>query len=379
MGRIERYWQFVLDFWQTTVRRRIAYAVLTLVLTILVFFPEPYLGRAKILPQDSSSTGLNSVLNSLAGQSGVFAAFLSNRQAINLYLQISRSQEVRLDVVKSLDLVGDDRAYDSLDDALIDLDDKIEIDALQGGLIQIEAHTYDAVEAGQLTKAYTRAISDHLEKLGREQLAIKQNIVRKRFDQASQRVAETGVKLDAFRKRVGVSISPGTELGVALASRAGIEVQLQARQVALQTARRFAGPENYQVKIIQQDIASLQAELAKIERSSMPSRGGLGPSAAILTKSSAEYLDLQRDYEHAQTLFEIYFRFAEQVAVEEMTTSVGDSAQIVEAAHVESIRQYNISAFVLLLALFLLIFITEYYGPATGLLRWSDGDRNKES
>jgi uncharacterized protein involved in exopolysaccharide biosynthesis len=369
------FWQRLMRWVQNRRIRRIVYAVLTIAAIIFCVFPQPYLARAKILPQDNSSTGLNAVLNSIAGQDGVFAAFLSNRQAIDLYLVIARSTEVQNDVVKSLDLVGQGRSYLSAAEAKADIDDKIEINSLTGGLLQIEALSHDRDEAQKLATAYTTAISERIRNLGREQLLIKQQIVRDRLSEANKRVTDAELALEAFRKTAKVSANPEIELGAAISTRASIEAQIQAKRVQIQTLREFAGPENIQLLAAQRDLASLNQQLSALAR---PTRSSNAPNTAVLTETSNEYLALVRDYKYAQELLEIYARFAEQVAVEDLSSSTSANVQIVETAHIDPKRQYNLHAVAFLLALLLLIFVTEIYAPATGLWSHNSGNRDDQ-
>lgn len=358
------YWQRLTGWIQDRRVRRIIYAVLTITAIILCVFPQPYLARAKILPQDNSSTGLNAVLNSIAGQDGVFAAFLSNRQAIDLYLVIARSTEVQNDVVKSLDWVGADRRYRSIAEAKADIDDMIEINSLTGGLLQIEALSHDRDEAQKLAAAYTIAISERIRNLGREQLQIKQKIVQDRLGEANKRVADAELALEDFRKTAKVSANPEIELGAAISTRASIEGQIQAKRVQIQTLREFAGPENIELLAAQRDLQSLNQQLGALAR---PTRSSNAPNTAVLTETSNEYLARLRDYKYAQELLEIYARFSEQVAVEDISSATSANVQIVETAHIDPKRQYNLHAVGFLLALLLLIFVTEIYAPATGL------------
>ena len=352
--------------WSTDLYRWLFYALAAIALAILSVFPRPEVGRAKILPQDNSSTGLNSVLSSLTQQNGVLSAFLNNRQAIDIYLHIARSQEVRQEVAQSLKLVGSGKPYADMQTALIDLEKKTEINSLTGGLIQIEVRTHDAKEALDLTKAFTKSISERIGKLGREQLSIKQNIVNERFQAAESRVTDTEAALDAFRKRAKLSANPEAELGVAITARATVEAQLKARQVELQTVRKFAGPENYEYNALLEEIAALQGQLAKMTK---PSSGAGNPNTVALTEKSTEYLELYRNYSYAQGIYEVYSRFNEQLAVESLSAETTENAQIIESPFVDPTRHFNMAAVALLLALGIMFFVTEFYGPATGLIR----------
>ncbi|MFC4291155.1 capsule biosynthesis protein [Sphingorhabdus arenilitoris] len=346
--------------------RWIVYTIAAITLAILCVFPQPYLARAKILPQDNSSTGINAVLNSLAGQDGVFATFLSNRQAIDLYLAIARSSEIQDSVIKQLKLVGPGQPYSNAYDAKQDLQDKVTINSLTGGLIQIEVLSHDRNETEKLAQIYASAISDRIRSLGREQLSIKQNIVRERFGEATKRISDAETALENFRQRNKLSSNPDAELGAALSARAGVEAQIKATQVKIQTLQQFAGPENIDLISAQEELKALQQQLAGLGK---PSVSAGIPNAVALTRTSNEYLALFRDYKYAQALYDIYSRFAEQIEVEELSSTTVANVQVVEKAHLQPGRQYNLPAIVLLLTLFLFVFFVEIYGPATGLWR----------
>ena len=84
---------------------------------------------------------------------------------------------------------------------------------------------------------------------------------------------------------------------------------------------------------------------------------------------SSRYLNLFRDYRFAQSLYEVYVRGSEQVAVEGLAAESATYVQMVEGAHLDPQRHYNNSAVAALIALILLIIFTELYVPLTGL-KW---------
>lgn len=337
--------------------RRRGYAVLALVLLLLSVFPQPHVARAKVVPQDSASLGLSSMMNALGGQLQGFASLLGGgRQPIDMYLAIGRSSEVQDAVIARLKLA--DQAATRRE-----LERKVDIHSLTGGIIEIEARTHDAEEARALTAAYVTAISDRIVALGRERVERKRAVVGRRFDEATARVAETEAALDAFRKRNRLA-APEAELGSALSLRAGLEAQLQAKLVELQTLQRFQGPENPQLRAVESEVANLRAQIG---RTAQPAAGAAGPNVAGLSQVSGEYLNLYRDYRFAQALYEVYSRSSEEVAVEALAGETASDVQVIEAARLDVDRKFNIPAVALLLLVVLSGLFTELYVPATGL------------
>src|SRR4051812_32559720 len=159
----------VVTFVRNDRSRRLAYFVLAIVLAILIAFPRPYVARAKVLPQDSSSAGLGQVVSALGGQLQGFANLLSGgRNPNDLYLIIGRSDVVQNDVIADLKLVGPGRAYSSLVRAKLALSRKVDVRLLLGGVLEVETRTHDPDEAQRLTAGYVRAVSSRIGQLGRQ-------------------------------------------------------------------------------------------------------------------------------------------------------------------------------------------------------------------
>jgi uncharacterized protein involved in exopolysaccharide biosynthesis len=337
--------------------RRRGYVLLALLLLLLSVFPQPYVARAKVVPQDSASLGLSSMMNALGGQLQGFATLLGGgRQPIDLYLAIGRSSEVQDAVIARLKLTDSHAARR-------ELERKVDIHSLTGGIIEIETRTHDPEEAQALTAAFVTSISDRIVALGRERVERKRDVVMKRFREATGRVAETEAALDAFRKRNRLA-APEAELGSALSLRAGLEAQLQAKLVELQTLQQFQGPENPQLQAVQGEVANLRAQIG---RTASPAAGAAGPNVAGLSQVSGEYLNLYRDYRFAQALYEVYSRSSEEVAVEALAGETASDAQVIEAARLDPDRKYNIPAVALLALVLLFALFTEFYAPATGI------------
>lgn len=355
-------------------RRRIGYGALALLLGLLCLFPQPYVVRAKLLPQDSSSAGLGQILQSLGGQFAAFAGLISGgRPANDLYLVIGRSDKVSSDVIADLGLVGPNRRYASARDAKLDLNKKVDVHLLVGGVVEVVTRSYDPDEGSRVTSAYVRAISANVASLTRETITGKQRIVRERFGQARDRVRTAGLALENFRRRNGLADAEA-ELGAALSLRTVLQANLQAKLIELQSIRQFAGPENQQLIQVEAQAASLRAQLA---RTADPVTEKAGPNLAGLSRISNQYLDLFRDYRFAQALYDVYSRASEQTAVEELVAAGASYIQVVEPVHLDPERQYNISAVAMLVILILLAVFTEVYAPATGL-RWRELFKNDD-
>lgn len=348
-------------------KRRRGYAALMLVAAVLCVVPAPYVARSKIVPQDVNSLGLGSMTTSYAGGlSGVAALLGGAKQPVDMYLAMARSSEVTGEVIRRLKLV-EKGEFASERDARVALDKKVDIHSLTGGILEIETRMHDAAQAEALTKAYSEAISDRIVSLGRDRTERKRRVIEERFADASNRVAKAEAALEAFRRKNNLA-APEAQLGTEISLRAGLQAQLQAKKVELQTLSGFLGPENPRLTAVQAEIASLQSQIA---RTANPATDAAGPNVAGLSAVSGEYIDLYRDYRFAQALYEVYSRSSEEVAVETLAGDTATDVQVIEAAHLDPDRKFNIPAVAALALLVLLVLFTELYAPATGIrLPW---------
>lgn len=343
--------------------RRRAYAIAALGLALFSLEPRPYVARAKIVPQDGSSIGLSSMMNSLGGQFQGFAALLGGaKQPIDLYLAVARSYEVTTLVVARLHL--DDAAHYGSDQAArMALERAVDVHTLTGGVIEVEVREHNPHEAVALSQAYVTAITARLNALGLERVHRKRDVVMARFRDAGTRVAQAETALRSFRLNHNLA-EPESQLGAELSLRAGLQAQLQARIVQLSTLQHFQGDDNPQIQAIQSDIAGLRAQIA---RSAAPANGSSGPNIAGLSDVAGRYFDLYRDYRFAQALYEVYARSSEEVSVEALTAEGASDAQVIEQPRLDIDRKFNIGAVALLMLVVLGAFFTEVYAPATEL------------
>ncbi|MDB5701567.1 MAG: lipopolysaccharide biosynthesis protein [Sphingomonadales bacterium] len=354
-----------------TRSRRIGYAVIALIFAFLCLFPEPFVARAKIVPQDTSATAASTtnLLGALgAGSQSIGSLLTGGRPSNDLYLIIGRSESVMEQVIKMLNLVGPNQRYSTIPKAKLALAKKVDVHLLLGGVLEIETKTHSPKESTDLTIAYQDAISRQLAQFGRQIIINKERIVHRRFQDAIDRVARSEATLQAYRRANNLA-DPEVQLGAALTQRATADSELQAKEVELQTLRGVRGPEATEVLSLQTEIQALRAQIARTVR---PALGMTGPNVAGLTSISTQYLRLYRDYRYQQSIYDIYQRSAEQIQVEELAAESASYIQIIDPSHIDAERHYNIWAVAALLCILLLAVFTEWYAPATGLISWRE-------
>ncbi|WP_421836840.1 capsule biosynthesis protein [Novosphingobium sp.] len=350
--------------------RLIIYLVLGAVLAVLCLFPRPYMARAKVVPGDNNAASLFS-MSGAGSQLQNLASLFGDRSATEVTLQLAKSDAVGREVIARLNLVGPGRPYADERTALVALGKRVDVHSLLGGIIEFETRAYDQDWALAVTKTYVDAMSERMGSYVRVQVSRKRRIVEDRLGSSQERLIQAQAQLEAFRKANRIA-DPGAQLGEQLTVRAGLEGQLQAKQVELATLRAISGPENPRLKVVAGQVASLQSQIA---RAATASEGQPSPNVGAITAVTLAYARLYRNYVFAQGVSDVYSRAAEEIAVQEIVSQDRAQLSVIDAPHVDADRYFNTTAVALLALLAALVVFVEVYAPATGLFDPGAGPR----
>lgn len=339
-------------WFRSPLRRRLSFAVAALILGIFCLWPRHYIAKADLLPQDSGG-GLSSLLNQSAGLVSL-GALLGSHQSIEADLTVGQSEAVLRGVIDRLRLVGPGH-YRDMREAEIKLRRKIDVQTIRGSILQVRATASDPDFAKALAGATAAAIQDRLTTLSLQQAAQKRAVANNRMAQATKRLADAQAAITQYRTANKLA-APEIQLGAGVSELASLQGQLQAKEVELQTAERFATGGNIKIEAVKSDIAGLQKQIADAETAS---GGAGGPKLASIALESSEYFNLYRDEQFAQSLYSVYSRYTEEITIDELTAAT--NMDLIEPPYVVPNRQYNAAAVGLLAVVILLAFTAEFY------------------
>ena len=305
------------------------------------------------MPEDSGG-GLGALLTQSGGGLVSLGALIGSHQSIEADLTIGRSEAVLRDVVLRMHLARPNYGQ-NLRRAEIKVRRKVDISAVRGSILEIRVKDSDPDNARELVAAYAIAIQDRLTTLSLQQAAQKRVVANNRMADATTRLATAQAAITRYRTANKLA-APEIQLGAAVSEQASLQGQLNAKEVELQTAERFATGNNMQVKAIQSDIAGIQRQIAVGE---VASRSSSGPSLGNLALASSEYFNLYRDEKFAETLYSVYSRYLEEVTIDELSANA--NMDIIEPPYVDPNRQYNPGAVGLLILVILIGAGAEFY------------------
>jgi len=314
-------------------------------LALLSIFPQPQKAVASLSPMDQNQSGLASALAPLGG----FAGYLGTQQIMDVYLKVGRSVEVRRKVIKSLKL--NDRWGSASESYLLRrLESEIEIKALRGSILQIEAKFYDGDFAVALVTAYAAAMRERLAEISQSQTSFKRAVLDGLMSDASKRLKAAEDKLNKFRREN--DIPDIGALGGAGGRLPGLQTLLQNKESDLVLMQTYLAPGNYSVQALKAEIAEIrrQIELARKPDFSNPT------SLERVIVRSTEYQYLIREVSFTQNLYESYMKLLEGTYLEDLVSVM--NLRYLEDPHLDPGWQVNF--FLFLPSIFLLLLIAAF-------------------
>ena len=342
-----------IEWIRNPLKRRLSVVAMALVLAVLCVWPRQYMARADLMPDDSGG-GLSSALGAGGGGLLTLGALLGNHQSIEADLTIARSQAVIIDVVRRMHLASPN-AYGDERRAEIKLRHKADIESIRGSILQITVKDRDPGVAKAIVESFVVAVRGRLTRLNLDQAAQKKAVAVDRMGRSAIELANAQDAMARFRA-VNRLAAPEIQLGASVTLLTGLQARLEAEQVGLQALRKFATNDNIQVQSTEAEIASLRNQVAAAQAGVGE---GAGPTLGNMSPKLTEYENLYRNERYAETVSEIYRRYLDTVAVDELSATT--TLDLIEPPYVNPARQYNLPAVGGLVLVLLLGAVAEFY------------------
>jgi uncharacterized protein involved in exopolysaccharide biosynthesis len=335
-------------------RRRLIFAIATLLFMVLSVWPRHYTAEAELMPQDTGN-GLSAAL-SQQGAGGMLSlgSLIGNKQPIEADLTIARSHAVREKVIADLHLLGK-RGFETMAKAEARLRHKLSIVAIRGSILQFIIQDPDPRVAQAIAAAASNEVQNRLAALSVEQAAQKKTVALNRLSDATTRLAQAQAALTHFQTEHKLA-APEQQLTAGVNLLAGLQAQLQAKDVEIAARRNFATTNNFE---LQAALAQREALARQVAAAIVANRRDGQLNVAGIASVNVEYMNLYRDERAMEILYNLYKKYLEEVTIDEM--SANQSMITIEPAYVYPERQYNVPAVGMLVIVLLIAFVAEYY------------------
>lgn len=334
----------ILDMMVVVVRRRrmvLLVTLLCLVISVLLAFllPVEYSATVLVMPPHQNSS-LATMLESQLGNLGSIAALggeaLGVRNPNDMYVAMLRSEIVENGMIHRFDLMKEYHKQ-RLSSARKALEKHVDIDGTgKDGLIHISVEDRNPRRAAQLANGYVDQFRQLSQQLAASGAGHRADFFQQQLQQAQNNLSNAEEALKTTEQTTGL-IDLSSQARALIESAATLRAQIAAKKVQIQALRTFASSGNTQLQQAQQELASLQAQIAELGGSHQNPNSLIVPKGMV-PEAGLEYARKLRDVKYDETIFELLARQYELARLEQ--AKEGAMIQVVSPAYVPDHRSF---------------------------------------
>jgi uncharacterized protein involved in exopolysaccharide biosynthesis len=309
------------------LRTTLASAVLAAIVALLL--PNRYTATTNILPPQQSQSLAGSMIGQL-GALGPMAAMaqkdLGLKNPGDLYVGMLRSRTVADALIRRFDLL---RVYreTKMSKARQDLGNASGIVVGKEGFVSISVEDKDPSRAPQIANAYV----DELRKLTQD-LAVTEAGQRRLFfehqlELAKNNLADAEQALKQTEQTTGLIQLDGQAKAI-IESVVKLRAAIAAKEIELHARRLFSTEQNPDVRLGEEQLSGMHAQLALLEKQSGGAGDVLGQApgnvqvpVGNVPEAGLQYVRKLRDVKYAETIFELLAKQYEAARLDEAKTA----------------------------------------------------------
>ena len=326
--------------------------------------PNIYTGTTKILPPQQSGSAAAAMLSQLGGLASLAGGIGGIKNPGDTYVGMLKSRTVADNLIQRFGLM---EIYDAdyMSAVRKELAAATAIVSGKDGILTIEVDDKDPQRAADLANAYVDELLKLTTVLAVTDAAQRRLFFERQLSQAKERLtlAEAAAKQAIDRGGLSNIEAQGR---AALELTARLRGQVAVKEVQISAMRGFAAAQNPNLRMAEQELGGLKAELAKIDGTqtggSAPSSGGDGFAS----------LRLVRDVKYHEVVFELLAKQFELAKLEEAKES--SVVQVMDVAVAPDRKSKPKRAIIVLLATiagFLLSLVAVFVREA-----WANGQKD---
>jgi len=356
-----REWDF-LDFLILFAERKSEILKITLAGTVMgVLFcllsPKWYTAKTVVLPPQQSQSTATMIMNQLAGSSlGSLASMagkdLGLKNSADLYIGMLKSRTIADSIIEKFSLQSVYRKK-HLSDTRKELLRNSEIVANKSGLIEISVEDKNPLRAADIANTYVAELHRMTQHLAFSEAAQRRLFFEQQLQQAKDNLANAEVALKETEQKTGM-IHLDSQARAIIEAIGKLQAQMAAKEVELRAMRSFATEQNPQVQIIEQQVAGLRDELAKLESQRPSAEGDPIIETGKVPEYGLEYMRRLRDVKYYETIFELLAKQFEAAKLDE--SKEAPLVQVVDQAIVPDRSSWPKLSFIVPIAVIVSLF-----------------------
>jgi uncharacterized protein involved in exopolysaccharide biosynthesis len=293
--------------------------------------PVKYTSIVKILtPQQVQSaaplllmnSGASSSLSALAASS---TGTLSLRNPNDIYVGLLESRPVADGIIKTFGLSSIYQTKD-MTAARLKLKTNTVVTSEKSGMLSVAVVDADKTRAADIANAYVEQLRLLTKNMAVTEASQRRLFYEDQLDRAKDALVNAELSFRQTQQKHGV-VQLDAQARAVVGSLAALRAQIDAKQVELQAVRSFSTEVNPNVQLLEQQLATLQAEASKLEqKSGASSSDGLG--LQDVAGAGLDYLRAEHEFLYRQTLFDMLLKQYDAAKLDE--AKQGTVIQVVE-------------------------------------------------
>jgi len=296
------------------IRFTLIVAVITAVISLIS--PSIYRAETKMLPPQSSSTGMAAqILSQLGGAAGALGGIAPVKTSGALFIELLKSNSVldriidRFDLIKLYKTKTRERARNLLLGALKAEEDK------KSGLISVKFEDKDPKRAAQIANAFVEELKNVNKGLAVSEASQRRLFFEEQLQDVKVSLAKAEEDMKTFQEKTGV-LQAEAQAKAVIENIALLRAQIAAKEVELRVLKTYTTQNNPDLYKAEEGLKAMRAELAKLETKG---GGGHNPLMPIgrMPSVGTEYLRKLRELKFNETLYELLLKQYELAKLDE--------------------------------------------------------------
>jgi len=260
--------------------------------------PDQFKATTKLLPPQQAQSGAAAMLSQLGGAAGLAGGLAGLKSPNDLYIGMLKSRTVADGLIAKFNLKN---AYETTFQELArkKLEDQTTITSGKDGLITIEVENPDKKLVARLANAYVEQLFSLTKVLAVTEASQRRVFFERQLEMAKNNLAQAEIALKGALDTHGV-ISVDTESRAILETVGRLRALVSAKEIELGSMRAFLTVNNPSYRKTEEELASLRAELSKLENGRPQQADGTDGNKAGLNN-----IKLLRDVKYNQMLYEL--------------------------------------------------------------------------
>jgi uncharacterized protein involved in exopolysaccharide biosynthesis len=294
--------------------------------------PTIYKATTKIMtPQQSPSTAsllMSQLANSGAGSLAAAASGgLGLRNPNDIYMGMLNSRPVADAIIGQFGLAATYRSK-TMTDARKKLADNTELTSEKSGFIAISVTDEDRKRAAAMANSYTEELRVLTKVLAVTEASQRRIFYEDQLKHAKEDLIAAEISFQQIQQKKGL-VQLDAQAKALIANLAALHTQVAAKQVEVQAIRSYSTELNPDVRLAENELSSLQAETARLEKSNHgPAVGDL--DLQDVAGSGLDYLRAEHELQYRQVMFDLLLKQYDAARLDEAKN--GMVVQVVEIA-----------------------------------------------